>query len=69
MTTLLTIPETAKELRASVDTVYRRISDGLIKTVNIAPPGKRSKTRIRRVDLDRYIASCEAPTLRKGSAA
>lgn len=69
MTTLLRIPEVADELRVSPDTVYRRISKGLLKAVNVAAPGQRSITRIRRVDLDRYIASCEAPALHKGSAA
>lgn len=58
MTELMTIPDVATSLRVSPDTVYRRISDGLLKTVNIAKPGQRSKTRIRRVDFEAYLKSC-----------
>lgn len=56
---LLTIPEAAAELRVHTKTVYARISAGLIKTVNLAETGNRSKTRIRRSELERYIKSCE----------
>lgn len=58
MTTLLTIPEAAKELRVGKSTVYDWISDGRIKTVNLAEKGKASKTRIERKALDAFIASC-----------
>jgi excisionase family DNA binding protein len=68
LTELLKIPEVATELRVSRETVYDRIRHGLIKTVNIARPGQRSKTRVRRSDLDAYIKSCEVPPLRKGAA-
>lgn len=68
-TLLLTVKEAATELRVSPDTVYRRISAGLLRAVNIAEPGDPSRTRIRRADLEKYIASCTAPALRKGTAA
>lgn len=56
---LLTIPEAAAELGVHRDTVYDRISEGLIRTVNLAKPGQRSKARIERRELERYIRSCQ----------
>jgi excisionase family DNA binding protein len=55
---LLTVPETAAELRVHRDTVYALISDGRLKAHNLAKPGARSKTRIHRDDLNTFIASC-----------
>ncbi len=55
-TLLLTIPETAEELRVSVPTVYRRIGAGLIPVIDVAPPGSsKSKLRVRRAALDAYV--------------
>lgn len=57
MTTLLTIPETAAELRCHKDTVYGLISDGLLHAVDMRRPGaKQPKTRVSREALDDYVA-------------
>jgi len=69
MIRLLTIPETADVLGLkSTDAVYERISDGLLRGVNIAKPGQRPKTRIRSDDLDAYIESCTQASLKRGVA-
>ncbi len=53
---LLTPAETGGRLRCSDDSVYRLVALGELPAVDIAPPGsKRSKTRIREDDLQRYI--------------
>jgi excisionase family DNA binding protein len=58
MTTLLTIPEAAVELRVHRDTVYKLISDGLLRAVDARhPSARKSKTRVRREDLAAYVAS------------
>lgn len=55
----LTVLEVAAELRVSDDTVYRRIAAGELRAIDIAPAGARkSKTRIRRKDLDAYLEAC-----------
>ena len=54
---LLTIPETAAELRCHKDTVYELIHSKALKAVDIAKPGSRSKTRVRRDDLIEFIES------------
>ncbi|WP_188187972.1 helix-turn-helix domain-containing protein [Nonomuraea sp. SYSU D8015] len=57
-TLLLTIPETAEELRVHRDTVYTYIADGLLNPVDLARPG--SKVTCLRVPLDElkaFIAS------------
>jgi excisionase family DNA binding protein len=55
---LLTIGETAAELRVSPDTVYRLISAGDLAAVDVAPSGsRRPKTRVERSDLAVYIKS------------
>jgi excisionase family DNA binding protein len=51
---LYTIPETAKHLATSVDTVYRLIHDGAIRTVDIGRDG-RSRFRISAVQLQEFI--------------
>lgn len=53
MTTLLTIPETAAELRCSRRHVYDLIARGQLRPVDIGHG--RSKTRIRGDDLSDYI--------------
>lgn len=50
---LLTIPETATELRCGRDHVYDLIARGQLQPVNIGIG--RSKTRIRRDDLEAFI--------------
>lgn len=53
---LLTIPETAAELRCHRDTVYELIAAKQLKAVDIATrPGGRTKTRVRRDDLVAFI--------------
>ena len=55
---LLTIPETAAELKCHRDTVYELISAGQLKAVDIAVRvGTRTKTRVRRDDLIEFIDS------------
>lgn len=55
---LLTVVETAIELRVSPDTVYRRIASGDLLAIDIAPDGAwKPKTRVRRSDLDAYLES------------
>jgi excisionase family DNA binding protein len=55
---LMTIPETAAELRCHRDTVYELINTRQLKAVDIATkPGSRPKTRVRRDDLIRFIES------------
>ena len=51
---LLTTREVADELRVSLTTVYRLISAGGLRAVQIAGPA--SSLRIRREDLDRFEA-------------
>ena len=58
MTLLLTIPETAAELRCHRDTVYELIHAKQLKAVDIATrPGTKPKTRVRRDDLIEFIES------------
>ena len=53
---LLTPAETGGRRGCSDDHVYRIVASGLLRAVDIALPGsKRSKTRIREDDLQRYI--------------
>lgn len=55
---LLTIPETAAELRVSPKTVYRRIAAGELEVTDIAETGAyRTRSRIPRDSLDAYIKS------------
>jgi excisionase family DNA binding protein len=58
MTALLTVKETATELRVSPNTVYRMISDGSLRTVDIGREG-RAKTRVARKEIDRFIQAHE----------
>ncbi|GIH69488.1 helix-turn-helix domain-containing protein [Sphaerimonospora thailandensis] len=61
-TALLTIPEAAKELRCSYNTVARLIARGALPSTDIAPPGsKRSRTRVPRDGLHAYIAARTTP--------
>lgn len=53
MNRLLTIPETADQLRCSTRHVYDLIAAGLLRPVDIGRG--RSKTRVRSDDLDAYI--------------
>lgn len=53
---LLTPAEVAARIGASEMHVYRLIADGELRPVDIAQRGsRRSKTRIRSDDIDRYI--------------
>jgi len=56
-TLLLTVAETAKELRVARSTVYRLISGGELKSIHIG-----SRRLIRRSDLESFIADCEEST-------
>jgi len=59
---LLTIPETAERLRCSKAHVYRLISAGQLRTVDIGVVGStRAKTRIRETDLHTYIERVATP--------
>jgi excisionase family DNA binding protein len=59
MTTRLVydIEEAAEQLGCSVAHVYRLISAGALKQVNIRATGKKSKARIRHEDLVAFINS------------
>jgi excisionase family DNA binding protein len=55
-TTLLTIPETALRLGCSDMHVYRLISSGELRAVDVSQRGsRRAKTRVRTDDLTAYI--------------
>jgi excisionase family DNA binding protein len=55
---LLTVPETAAHLRMDRKTVYRLISSGDLRATDIsATKGGRTRTRIRRDDLESFIES------------
>ncbi|MEV0968474.1 helix-turn-helix domain-containing protein [Microtetraspora glauca] len=55
-TALLTIPETATELRVGDNTVYRMIARGDLTAVDISAPGARkSKTRVPRESIHAYL--------------
>ena len=60
---LLTPAEAAERIRASESHIYRLITDGKLRAVDIAQPGsKKQKTRVRSDDLDDYIeASTRSP--------
>lgn len=57
MTLTLKISEAAAELRVHPDTLYGWIAKGRIKAINIAEKGTRPLMRIRREELDKFIAS------------
>jgi excisionase family DNA binding protein len=53
---LLTISQAAERLGISMNTVYKMISVGDLRAVDMAVPGARSsKTRVRQDDLDAFI--------------
>jgi excisionase family DNA binding protein len=53
---LLTIPETAAELRVSDDTVYRLIADGSLDAVDVSGrDSRRAKTRVPRESIETFI--------------
>lgn len=54
---LLPIPNVAEVLGCSRGHVYTLIAAGLLNTVDIAPPGKASKTRVPESSLNAYIGS------------
>lgn len=55
---LLTPRRAAEALGCSVNTVYRLVAQGELKTVDIAPAAsKRPKARIRRGDLEAFISA------------
>jgi len=56
-TLLLTVAETAEELRVARSTVYKFISSGELKSIHIG-----SRRLIRRSDLESFIANCEEST-------
>ena len=69
---LLTIPDAAERLGCSEMHIYRMVSSGELRAVDISQKGARkSKTRIRSDDLDAYIEArtrC-APPARPGTPA
>lgn len=54
-TELFTVPEAAERLKISRNGVYRLISLGQLRAVDVSVTGKGSKTRIRSDDLQAYI--------------
>jgi len=55
---LLSVTEVAERLSSGPSHVYRLIAVGELRAVDIAQPGaKKSKTRVRLDELDRYIES------------
>ncbi len=55
MTQLLSIPAAAARLACSRAHVYRLLSAGALRAVEIKATGTRSKTRVREEDLEAYI--------------
>jgi excisionase family DNA binding protein len=55
---LMTVPEVAATLRLHPDTVRRWLRAGQLPAVNL---GGRRGYRIRRSELDRYLASLSTP--------
>lgn len=53
---LLTIADVASELRCSTKTVRRAIDSRALAAVDIANRGNRAAWRVRRTDLDEWIA-------------
>lgn len=66
-TALLTIPEAAAELRIHRDSVYELIACGALKAVDVAVKRTRTKTRVRRVDLEQFIADRTRSAQRRAS--
>lgn len=64
MTRLLSIPEVADLLSCSVDSVYRLIAVHDLPTVDIGT-ARRSRTRVRESDLERFI---ERRTTKRGGS-
>lgn len=62
---VFSIPETAERLAVSRNTVYRLISDGALRAVNVGRQGK-PRTRVREDDLARFIDQHTEP--RAGAA-
>jgi excisionase family DNA binding protein len=56
---LMTVPEVAATLRLHPDTVRRWLRAGQLPAVNL---GGRRGYRIRRSELDRYLASLSTPS-------
>lgn len=57
-TLLLTIPETAAELRLGEVTIYALIGDGELEAIDVARPGsKRTHLRVPLEAVKAYIAS------------
>lgn len=55
---LNTIPETAKKLRVSRETVYQLINRGDLESCDIAPTGsRRPKTRVSDGAIEAFIAA------------
>lgn len=53
---LLSVPAVAKRLGCGVTTVYKLMTDGDLRVVDIAPAGsRRPKSRVRSDDLDDLI--------------
>jgi excisionase family DNA binding protein len=52
-TLLLTLEEAGAELRVSEDTVERMVAEGDLLAVRV---GKKGRRRIRRADLERFVA-------------
>lgn len=53
---LLTLREAGDELRVSEDSVYRLIQKGRLSAVDVGTGG-RSRTRVLRSELERFIAA------------
>lgn len=56
---LLTIPETAAQLRVSRTTVYRLINEGHLATVDISRVPGHTRTRVSRAAITRYVKDRE----------
>lgn len=54
-TELLTIPEAAERLKCSKGSVYRLISLGQLRAVDLSVTGTRSKSRVRSDDVQALI--------------
>ncbi|GGV33894.1 hypothetical protein GCM10010182_67130 [Actinomadura cremea] len=55
---LNTIPETARKLRVSRETVYQLINRGDLESCDIAPSGsRRPKTRVSDTAIEAFVAA------------
>lgn len=59
---VLNPPDVAERLRVSPDTVHGWIRSGQLKASNLAAPGRRPRYKIRREDLDNFLAKRQPTT-------